>query len=125
VVHELRWLPPALVFEQHDGEAVFIFKLEADIRAEPLGGPLDHLPYHARVGIQLDDPHLEDAELTAVVGEAELDHAARLAVAGGFGGPPACDAFGRCQGLVDLIARGLDSYSMQNVEHGASPQKLC
>ncbi len=65
VVHELRRFPPALVLEQHDGEVVFLLELEADFRADPLGGPLDH----PRVGVQLCDPHVEDAELAAVVGD--------------------------------------------------------
>src|SRR5262245_17100003 len=36
VVHELHRLTPAFVSEQHDGEAVLLLELEANLRADPL-----------------------------------------------------------------------------------------
>src|SRR5262249_10828212 len=118
---ELHGLLPALVAEQHDGEIVFALELEVDLRADPLGGAVHYLPHHALVGMQLENLQVEAAEQLAVDEEAGGHHAAPLLVDLGLGGPPGGDAFGRRQGLVDLVQRRLDSYAMQNVEHDASP----
>jgi hypothetical protein len=49
--------------------------------------------------VQLEDFHVEDAELAAVVGEAERNHAAHLFVARGFDVPPAAMRSGVARAL--------------------------
>src|SRR5208282_1348996 len=53
MMHELDRLPPTFVLEEQDGPVAFLSELEADRRAEPFRGPVDHLPAHALARFKL------------------------------------------------------------------------
>src|SRR5258705_6656700 len=80
VVHEFPRFLPALMLEQDDGIVAFLPEIETDLCSDPFRGSFDHLPEHALAGLQLENLHVEAADLLAVGAEANLDHPADLAV---------------------------------------------
>src|SRR5579863_2320463 len=67
VMHEFHRFLPTLVFEQDDGPVTVLLDVEADLRAEPLFGAVDHLPQNAPAGLKFEHLHVETA-----VAKAEL-----------------------------------------------------
>src|SRR6266850_3501861 len=61
MVHELTLLAPALVFEEHGGLRPLLLELEAHLAADPVRGPVDHLPKHAPGWLELEDLHVDAA----------------------------------------------------------------
>src|SRR5262245_4921315 len=100
-----------------------LLEIETDPGADPLLGPVDHLPQHAPGGLKLEDLHVESADLAAVGAEAELDRSADLAFPLRVVRPPGGKTFTRGQCLVDFVRGRFDSNSMQNI-HCRSPYWL-
>src|SRR5690606_6470227 len=121
VIHELDGLLPSLVLEEHDREIPRLLEIETNPRTDPLDRPVDNLPYDAIVGFELENLHVEDTELLAVVREAEPEAAAHMLIAGRLFGPPPREACGRRERLVHFVDGCLDTHSMQDIEHDASP----
>src|SRR5205814_937954 len=85
----------AVVLEQHDGVLATLLEAPVDLGADPLLGPVDHLPAHPSGGVGLEDLHVEAAD----VAEAEGDRAPDVGGAGGVGGPPGGEALRGGHGL--------------------------
>src|SRR5690606_9540012 len=65
VVHELHGLLPSFVLEEHDREIALLLEIEADSSADPFVRTVDDLPRHAPILLQLENSHVEDAELAS------------------------------------------------------------
>src|SRR5262249_56896907 len=102
--------------EQDDGEVAVGPELEADLRPDPFLGSVDDLPEHAPSGLELEDLHVEAANLP----EAEADRAAGVRVALGGSGPPAGKAFERGQCFVRVVGVRLDVDLLHDVRHGSA-----
>ncbi|MDT4888902.1 hypothetical protein FQZ97_1255300 [compost metagenome] len=108
------------MLEEHDAVVALLPQVPADRGADPVFGPIDHLPQHPLGGLEFQDLHVDGAELGAIGGEAKGDHAAHLALPLRVGRPPAGQAFARAQRFVDLIRGRLDADSVQDIHHDCS-----
>src|SRR5881227_3292873 len=107
MMHELRRLAPALMFEQHDGVVVLLAKIEADLGADPVLGAGDHFPGSVPLGTECKHLHVE----AALPAEAEFNDGADLALAGRRGGPPGGETVNGGQRMINLARRRLDAYA--------------
>jgi hypothetical protein len=104
---ELDAFLPAFVGEQDDAVVAFLLQREARVGADPFGGAGEEPPEHQLAWNELFQLHFHGADFLAVVGEADLDRAAGLAVAVGVFGPPGGDAFGGGQAWYTWLAGAL------------------
>src|SRR5512138_880246 len=82
VRRELNSLAPVAMAEQHDRAAALLLQPERDIRADPLGRPVDATPADVRIRIAFVHFHHDPAlHLTVVVPEQKLDPPTDAAVA--------------------------------------------
>src|SRR5690606_27151467 len=98
-----------------DGVVAFLFQIEVQSGADPFPRSLEHSPAHAPGRVEFEDLHLEAADFDAFGAEAKAQVSADLGVAAAVPGPPAGDALGGGQCLVNLVGGRLDADPMQDV----------
>jgi hypothetical protein len=58
------------MFEQDDGIVAFLLELKTDSCSDPFCGSFDYLPEHSLPGLELENVHVEAADLLAVARDA-------------------------------------------------------
>src|SRR5579883_791892 len=110
-MHELIWLAPALMAEEHKGLIVAPFEAETDLRAHPILCRTRIVPHHrVRIGVDHFEPVL-----------AKLERSACGGVPVCLGGPPVPDAFDGRKGFENARRLSSDADAVKNVGHFKSP----
>jgi hypothetical protein len=60
-MHELDWLSPTSLSQEHNRGATFLFQVERELRSDPLLGAIHTLPFDALPGNKRDNLHVAEA----------------------------------------------------------------
>src|ERR1700722_3274349 len=113
VVHEFNGLLPTLMLEEDDRVVTILFQIPTHGGADPLLGPVHHLPQHTLGGREFENLHVELPR-----SKAELDYSSDVTLTLRILGPPSGETVDRRQCSIRLFGRRrLCPDSVQDVWH--------